>query len=139
MRFLDLVFLRSADGPENPCYGVQACLVNFALHSQCECWNCVKVKQCYLNLLSLKRVKKNFQEKRFHFKFLGNCEITGTLLLFHGTVFSIFSPLWPLLYKGTRFQKQTLRFQNSHFLCINNLLSLILHLLTNRSFLTNCI
>ena len=34
MRFWDLVFLRGAGGPGNPCYGVQAHLVNFALHFQ---------------------------------------------------------------------------------------------------------
>ena len=34
MRLWDLVFLRGAGSLGNPCYGVQACLVNFALHFQ---------------------------------------------------------------------------------------------------------
>ena len=34
VRFLELVFLHGAGGPGNPCYGVQSCLVNFALHFQ---------------------------------------------------------------------------------------------------------
>ena len=34
MRFWDLVFLCGAGGTGNPCYGVQARLVNFALHFQ---------------------------------------------------------------------------------------------------------
>ena len=31
---LGLIFLHGAGGPGNPCYGVQACLVNFTLHFQ---------------------------------------------------------------------------------------------------------
>ena len=34
VQFLDLVFLCSAGGPGNPCYRVQACLMNFTLHFQ---------------------------------------------------------------------------------------------------------
>ena len=51
VRFLDLVFLWSAGGPENLCYGVQACNCKFRtlkvqILKVLTLWYCIKLKQC---------------------------------------------------------------------------------------------